>query len=91
MAEATRDLDRWGHIASTVLDNGAVAGVMTGPGGIGRLVYTRNGDPSTGYDRVYWYETPEAALAFLETWDGMSRPEGFIRDCNADPLPFTEG
>jgi hypothetical protein len=89
MAEAkSYDLDRWGHIVSTILDNGAAAGVMTGPGGVGRLVYTRNGDPGTGYDRVWWYENPEAAIEFLRRWGGMSKPEGFIRDLQADPIDW---
>jgi hypothetical protein len=89
MAES-QSLDDWGHLESTVLDDGAVAGVMTGPGGVGRLVYTRSGDPSTGYDRVWWYSSPEAAIDVLRGWDGKGKPEGFIRDLHADPIDWSK-
>ena len=85
MAESR--LDEHGHLASRVLPEGrGIAGVVEligaearACGAAARLVYSRNGDPSTGYDRVWWYDTVGHATGVMQSWDATADPPGFLR------------
>jgi hypothetical protein len=83
--------DEWGHLKSRTFPDGSVAGVLErfGPSGdilCGRLNYCRNGNPATGYDRLWWYPTVVDALEALESWDYPKPPADFIRDLHKNPL-----
>jgi hypothetical protein len=86
-------LDEWGHIESRTFDDGSVAGVMERSGeGLGaRLVYSRDGIPSNGYDRIFWYTTVEDALKALRTWAYPKPPEHFTRDLRKNPVDWRTG
>lgn len=81
------ELDEWGHVASKRFPGGALGGVIERPGGA-RIVLSRSGDPTRGYDRVWWYETVEWAMNALDAWDfpGAPEPLGYTRDLHEDPI-----
>jgi hypothetical protein len=87
--------DEWGHIESKVFPDGSIGGVLEryGPNNeilCGRLNYARNGDPSKGYDRLWWYHTVDEALHALRTWDYPNPPVGFFRDLHKEPISILE-
>lgn len=84
-------LDDHGHIRSKRLPSGAMAGVIEGPSpGTGRIVYSIDGDPSGGYDRVWRYETLSGALEALGKWTGKGKPRGYSRDMKDQPIEGDE-
>lgn len=89
--------DDWGHIETLEFPDKSMAGVMEriGPDNTivaCRLLYVKNGDPGTGYDRVWEYPTIEAATDALRAWAGSypNAPEGFTRDFRVNPIPCEE-
>jgi hypothetical protein len=94
--EAARDggpkLDEWGHVESRTFADGSVAGVMIKHGeGLGaRLVYSKDGNPKAGYDRIWWYEDIPKALEALRSWAYPKPPRKFKRDLNKNPVPWEE-
>jgi hypothetical protein len=89
-AESTVKLDEWGHVESREFPDKSVAGVMPGQYGTTRLVYSRNGDPTSGYDRVWWYASVELAVVALRGWKYPKPPTKFIRDTNKQPVTPAE-
>jgi hypothetical protein len=85
-------LDEWGHIETRKFPDGSCGGVMERKReGMGaRLVWSRDGNPSNGYDRVWWYEDIPAALKALKAWKYPKAPTGFGRDTNKEPVDITE-
>lgn len=83
--------DEFGHIATRKFPDGSIAGVIERPtpdGMKARLAYARNGNPTIGYDRVYWYDTIQDATKAMESWKYPGKPPSIIRDCHSDPVPW---
>jgi hypothetical protein len=85
--------DEWGHIVTSIFPDKSVGATMEiiGPDNdiVGcRLLYVKNGDPATGYDRVWGYATIDAACEALKQWgrDYPKPPKGFIRDYRKKPI-----
>lgn len=91
-------LDEHGHLASRLLPDGrGIAGVIElhgrevgGVTALARLVYARSGDPSRGYDRVWWYDTTEHAMEVMGSWHATAAPPGFLRDMHKEPISIPE-
>jgi hypothetical protein len=87
-------LDEHGHIETIRLPSGATAGVIEGPSpGAGRIVYSMDGNPARGYDRVWRYDTLKGALDSLWEWNerrGKGKPRGYSRDMKDQPIEGDE-
>lgn len=89
--------DEWGHVESVKLPDEGVAGLLEriGPDNtiVGcRLLYSRDGNPAGGYDRVWEYPTIQAAEAALRKWVEVypKPPRGFTRDYHKKPIPWED-